>query len=517
MAGRKAFVNFQRLIKSDICKPCSISDLGTINTPSRRFLRGEARSLKKIRQLPEPVITEENISAGDFPRTPARNKKSKEYLPFKIQVPEIITAENQYDCLAQVVTPLWKIPYREQLQLKQRWAVYVIALLRKKLEKEGIKYGINIQNVLQEIEASPVTEKYRNKDEFCTHTGVDGNPKTLGFFVGSKAKQNAVCVHADELVNMRDAHKRLAQVFEEYIRTSPHQTCINFEDGGHWRNLIVRSNLKGEIMAAVIFHPQSMSPEELNKEAELLGTFFSEGHGQECNLSSLYFQACPHTRCTHDQAPFQLLMGQPFLNEMCLGRQFRISPDSFFQVNTLAAEALYEIILTLAAPSYMTTLLDVCCGTGTLGVIASPSVRGVVGIESVYSAVRDARANASANDCTNVDIIPGLAEKKLPRVISELELASDIVAVINPGRGGVGPQVIQALRECKQIERVVYVSCNAEGLAMKNFVQLCTPCEGKGKNWPREGLPFSLKRVVPIDLFPHTVHCEMVLLFERRL
>ncbi|XP_046391848.1 tRNA (uracil(54)-C(5))-methyltransferase homolog-B-like isoform X2 [Ischnura elegans] len=439
------------------------------------------------------------------------------FLPFKVAVPRVITEENQHECLAQVVTPLWNLPYGEQLALKQKWAAHVLNVLRKNLEKEGIKHGIYVKNTLQKIESSPVTEKYRNKDEFCVYTGVDGNPKTVGFFIGSKAKGSVVCVRSDELVNMRDSHKMVAKVFEEYIRASPHRTCLEFEDGGHWRNLLVRSNLKGDLMATVVFHPQSMSPEELNQEAKSLANFFEEGGGKECNLSSLYFQACPHTRCTHDQAPFQLLLRQPFLNEQCLGHTFRLSPDSFFQVNTLAAELLYEVVITLANPSYMTTLLDVCCGTGTLAVLASPRVRGVVGIESVYSAVRDARANTAANNCSNVEVVPGLAEKKLPRVISELEYASDIVAVVNPGRGGVGPQVIKALRECKQIERVVYVSCNAEGHAMRNFAQLCAPCEGKGKKWPKEGLPFSLKKVVPVDLFPHTVHCEMVLLFERKL
>ncbi|KAG8227639.1 hypothetical protein J437_LFUL008716 [Ladona fulva] len=110
-----------------------------------------------------------------------------------------------------------------------------------------------------------------------------------------------------------------------------------------------------------------------------------------------------------------------------------------------------------------------------------------------------------------------MAEKKLPKVIEELSLAPDIVAVINPGRSGVDKRVIHAVRECKQIEKVVYVSCNAIGPAMKNFVQLCAPSEGVGKRWPKGGLPFILRNAVPVDMFPHTTHCELVLQFHRRL
>ncbi|XP_069700328.1 tRNA (uracil-5-)-methyltransferase homolog B-like [Periplaneta americana] len=257
-------------------------------------------------------------------------------------------------------------------------------------------------------------------------------------------------------------------------------------------------------MAIVLFHPQSMAQEKLEEEADKIRDFFLHGPGTRCNLSSLYFQPCRHTRCTADQAPYSLLLGDSHLTEKLSGFSFCISPDSFFQVNTAAASVLYEVVLNLAHVTPRTTLLDVCCGTGTVSILASSRVRGAVGVESVHSAVADAKHNAVLNKASNVEFIPGLAEKKIPKLISELGLASDIVAVLNPGRSGLHARVVKALCRCHQIRRLVYVSCKADSPnTVSNFIQLCS--EGK----------FSLRDVVPVDLFPHTMHTELVMSFRR--
>ncbi|XP_021921005.1 tRNA (uracil(54)-C(5))-methyltransferase homolog [Zootermopsis nevadensis] len=401
--------------------------------------------------------------------------------------PTQVTSDNQYDSLAGVVTPLWQVPYQEQLQIKWKWSQTVLENFVKKLRDQTKRKKVKkISYKLHQVKPSPVTEGYRNKDEFSIQIGIDG------------------CVRGTHLINMRQSHKQVAQAYEDYIRLSPLPACLHLQDGGHWRSLVVRSSEEGQIMAIVVFNPQNLEQERLEEEGAKLRDFFLHGSGARCNLSSLYFQPCRHTRCTADQAPYTLLFGDAHLTERLGDFRFQISPDSFFQVNTAAATVLYNTVFELAGLTQMTTLLDVCCGTGTVSILASRHVRGAVGVESVYSAVTDARKNALANGVYNVEFIPGLAEKKIPKIITELGMASDIAAVVNPGRSGLHHQVVKALCSCQQIRHVVYVSCKADSPnTMSNFIQLCD----KGQ--------FSLSHVVPVDLFPHTLHTELVMAFNR--
>lgn len=419
--------------------------------------------------------------------------------------PAQVTAENQYVSLSAVVTPLWHTPYKKQLEIKLQWSRSVMQNVVKKICKEAKHRNVKkISYKLHCVKPSPVTESYRNKDDFSIQTGVDGNPKTVGFFVGSPADGSVVCVRGTHLINVRQSHKEVAQAYEDYIRLSPLPPCCHFGDGGHWRNLVVRSNEVGQLMAVVMFHPQDMEQERLEEEGDKLREFFLHGPGARCNLTTLYFQPCRHTRCTADQAPYTLLFGNPHLTQTLEDFKFQVSPDSFFQVNTAAAAVLYNTVFKLAHLTPMTTLLDVCCGTGTMSILASRHVRGAVGVDSVNSAVTDARNNALANEAFNVEFIAGLAEKKIPRIIAELGMASHIVAVVNPGRSGLHSQAVKALCSCRQIQHVVYVSCKADSPnTVSNFVQLCT--EGQ----------FSLGHIVPVDLFPHTLHTELILTFSR--
>lgn len=205
-----------------------------------------------------------------------------------------------------------------------------------------------------------------------------------------------------------------------------------------------------------------------------------------------------------------------------LGFKFRISADAFFQVNQTAAEVLYSTVRDLCIPNIKQeeqrsqsggTLLDVCCGTGAIGIILSPRVDRVIGIELIEQAVKDAIHNATLNNVSNCEFFPGKAELALPRLMSELSSAGGgLTAVVNPARAGLHHKVIRALRNQPAICRLVYVSCKPDGEAMRNFRELCCAPDPLKK---LTGDAFSPTLAVPVDMFPHTSHCELVLLFER--
>lgn len=111
---------------------------------------------------------------------------------------------------------------------------------------------------LQPVVPSPVITGYRNKSTFSVNRGPDGNPKTVGLYVGTGRARNIVCVKANHVENIPSKHKQVAQCYEDFIRRSPLDSCILFHEGGHWRELVVRTTSRGHTMAIVTFHPQEL-------------------------------------------------------------------------------------------------------------------------------------------------------------------------------------------------------------------------------------------------------------------
>ncbi|XP_037801361.1 tRNA (uracil(54)-C(5))-methyltransferase homolog-B-like [Penaeus monodon] len=142
---------------------------------------------------------------------------------------------------------------------------------------------------------------------------------------------------------------------------------------------------------------------------EDLRKYYFDGEGSEFELDSLYLQACISHALV--KKSFRLVGGQKYITETCQDLKFQISPDSFFQVNTKGAETLYNTVKEIAEVSPITTLLDICCGTGTISLVMAPHVRGTVGIEVVTGAVDDARMNAKENNMENASFLAGKVEK----------------------------------------------------------------------------------------------------------
>ena len=163
-------------------------------------------------------------------------------------------------------------------------------------------------------------------------------------------------------------------------------------------------------------------------------------------------------------------------------------------------------------------------GSGGGGVGSTPSPLRVVGIELSASAVADARHNGALNGLRPPQyvVLQGKVEDAIGEALATLPAAAEgagVVAVLDPPRTGVAPSVCKALRAAEAVDAVVFVSCNPHGHTLRhdyvvkggslasNARVLCGP-RGRGR-------PFRLRRAVPCDLFPHTPHVELVVLFER--
>ncbi|XP_044091076.1 tRNA (uracil(54)-C(5))-methyltransferase homolog isoform X3 [Neovison vison] len=371
--------------------------------------------------------------------------------------------------LADIVTPLWRLSYEEQLKVKFEAQKKILRRLESYLQKLN---GINVTTSAPRVEGlscllhpiipSPVINGYRNKSTFSVNRGPDGNPKTVGYYLGTWRDRSIVCVRSNHLKNIPEKHNQVAQ-------------------------------------------------EQLGVQKEAIKKFFTTGPGAVCDLTSLYFQESTVTRCSHQQSPYQLLFGEPHLFEDLLGLKIRISPDAFFQINTAGAEVLYRTVGELSRVNSNTILLDICCGTGVIGLSLAQYASQILGIELVEQAVEDARWTAAFNGITNCEFHTGRAEKILPQLLKSKE-DGQVIAVVNPARAGLHYQVVRAIRNCRAIHTLIFVSCKPHGEATRNIIELCCPPDSAKKLL---GEPFVLRKAVPVDLFPHTPHCELVLLFTR--
>jgi tRNA (uracil-5-)-methyltransferase len=213
------------------------------------------------------------------------------------------------------------------------------------------------------------------------------------------------------------------------------------------------------------------------------------------------------------------------LHETLLGLRFRVSPTAFCQTNTAGAEALYDVVGEWAAGGAPAdgapadgapadaTLYDVCCGAGTIGLSLARRFAAVVGVDICAPAVADAVANAVRAGAVNATFHAGRAEDVLPPLLRAAAARAGgggaAVAVVDPPRAGLHRSVLAALLAAPGLDRLVYVSCNVDSLAV-DAAALCAP--GAHPGAPR---PFVPRRALAVDLFPHTKHVEAVLLLER--
>ncbi|KAG5186899.1 S-adenosyl-L-methionine-dependent methyltransferase [Tribonema minus] len=188
------------------------------------------------------------------------------------------------------------------------------------------------------------------------------------------------------------------------------------------------------------------------------------------------------------------------------------------KVNTTGAEVLYQTIVEDAELGPDSTVLDVCCGTGSIGLCcAKASGCKVVGVELCPSAVDDAKSNATLNAipahfvCDRAEaVLAGMLQSITAGRYGEHTPESRVVAVVDPPREGLHQACARALRSAAFVKRVVYVSCNPTKSLPRDALVLCSPASRK-----LSGEPFRPVKATPVDMFPHTPHCEMVMVFER--
>ncbi|XP_069788676.1 tRNA (uracil-5-)-methyltransferase homolog A isoform X2 [Narcine bancroftii] len=437
----------------------------------------------------------------------------------KLPVPVEVLDRSLSEQIADVVTPLWNIPYEEQLKKKEQNVLQVLGILTTEIgahNRAFVPWVFQQKKMyggtccpLEGVMPSPVLTEYRNKCEFLIGVGANGEDKTVGWRLGKYKGGSCAVVEAFDTVHIPAKTKEVVKAFQKYIRSSPYSVYSPETYEGHWKQLTVRISRTKQVMAIIYFNPQKLTKPEIAELQSELAKYFTEGDGKDCGVTSLYFAEEGQRKSPNlEDLPLDHVHGDKYLYEDLLGLHFRISPHAFFQVNTLAAEVLYSAVGDWANLNQDSTVLDVCCGTGTIGLSLAKNVKKIIGIEMCQEAIEDAKVNAKRNGLSNVEFLCGKAEDLFPTVINSIT-SQNLVAIVDPPRAGLHSRVVLAIRRAEHLKRLIYVACNARA-AMNNFVDLCRASSHRVK-----GSPFRPVKALAVDLFPQTMYYELLILFER--
>lgn len=190
-----------------------------------------------------------------------------------------------------------------------------------------------------------------------------------------------------------------------------------------------------------------------------------------------------------------IIYGDGYITERLGDLSFKISKDSFFQVNTIQTINLYQKVLEYCDLNGNERVLDLYCGTGTIGIYISDYCKEVLGIDNVSEAIEDANVNKRMNNKKNINFLLGDSKDK----ISDIDFKADVV-IVDPPRIGLDQSVIESIIELKT-QKVIYVSCDPMTLARDLNIF---------KNY------YNIKEITLVDMFPQTHHIESIVLMTKK-
>ncbi len=365
--------------------------------------------------------------------------------------------------------------YDDQVQMKAEQVKEILdAAIVGDYEFEGVK-------------KSPKEFRYRNKMEFSFGDEYKDGPLSLGLH--KKGSTYDVLTACDCKLVHEDMTKILLCVLN-YFKERNVAYYKKMQHVGYLRHLLLkRGDITGEILVNLVTTTQEdydLRPlvDELlalDLEGKIVGIL----HILNDSLSDVV--QSDETR---------VLYGQDYFYEKLLGMEFKITPFSFFQPNSRAAEVLYSTVREYLGDMKGKTLYDLFSGTGTIGQILSPVAEQVIGVEIVEEAVKAANENAAHNGIKNCKFLAGDVFK----VLDEIEEKPDVI-VLDPPRDGIHPKALPKILDYG-VDKIVYISCKVTSLA-RDLEMI----QGRG---------YRVVKAVAVDQFCHTVHIETVCLLEKK-
>ena len=380
------------------------------------------------------------------------------------------------------------LPYEKQLQYKQQEA-----------EQNLKRIGKVELPAIMPIIGSDDTTHYRNKLEFTfsnkrflTSDEIN-SPDTV-------VQQNALGFHVprifDKVIDifecylMDDVNNRIRNTIRDFAKQHEFAFYDIKEHTGWLRNIIVRYCNTGELMVNICINHEDESNRIL-----LLDHLLKE----VSSITTLLYTINPKWNDSiYDLTP-QVYFGKGYVTEKLDDFEFIISPKSFFQTNTKQAEKLYSVARDFAGLSGTETVYDLYCGTGSIGIFVSKHAKKIIGVEVIEDAIEDAKKNAALNNINHAHFFAGDVIKICDDAFFATHGRPDVI-ITDPPRVGMHEKLVHKLLDIAA-PKIVYVSCN-------------TATQARDINLLSE--KYSVEKVQPVDMFPHTHHIECVVLLKLK-
>ena len=258
---------------------------------------------------------------------------------------------------------------------------------------------------------------------------------------------------------------------------------------GWLRNMFIRNTTKGEWMVNIILGYDG------GEKREALLNLFLKKFPQITTL--LYTINEKRNDSMQDLVP-QVYYGNGYITESLENFDFKISPKSFFQTNSKQAESLYQVTRSFAELTGKEVVYDLYCGTGSIGIFCSQHAKKIIGVEVVADAIDDAKENARINNLTQTAFFAGDVIDICDDAFFDTHGKPDVI-ITDPPRAGMHDKLVKKLLEI-QAPLIVYVSCNPATQA---------------RDLSLLGEKYTVTKIQPVDMFPHTLHIENVVQLKR--
>ncbi len=362
------------------------------------------------------------------------------------------------------------IKYEEELEYKAQ-----------KVEDAFKRIG-GLSPEFKPIISSPETARYRNKAQYPVRR--ENGILNIGFY----AKKSHRVIDGGDCLLQPEDFTSIIEIFRKWINNN-NITVYNEEIGiGLIRHIYLRKAFAtDEIMVCVVINgvalPNSEELTEMLKAVDGFKTLVVNINREKTNVVL-------GDTCT-------AIYGDGYITDILCGVKIKLSPLSFYQVNRNGAELLYKKAAEYVEPTPDRTILDLYCGTGTIGLSMAGSVKELVGVEIIPEAIEDAKLNAKLNCIENARFICGDASVAAEK-LKEEGIKPDTV-ILDPPRKGCAEELLKTVAEINP-QKIVYVSCDPATLA-RDCSRLLT-------------LGYEVKEVTPVDMFPRTHHVESVALLH---
>lgn len=360
-----------------------------------------------------------------------------------------------------------------------------LEIKRQKVSDALSRIGGIDSNLVKPIVGAENIDRYRNKAQIPI-----SRDKLFKVHMGFYAKHSHRIVDCDDCLLSPKIFTDITKTVKEFLSLFPELAYDEETHTGKIRHLYLRYGEKSkEVMVCFVVNSDSFAHQD-----ELANTIIQK-HPQ---VSSIVINTNTEKTNVILGKKNKTLFGKGYITDELCGLNFEISPLSFYQVNRSQTEKLYNIARKYAGLRKDEVLMDLYCGTGTIGLSMAKDAKSVIGVEVIPQAVSNAQKNAETNNIKNADFICVDAAK----AVLELEESGIIpdVVIVDPPRKGLEKSLIYTVARMAP-KRVVYVSCDPATLArdLKIF------CENG----------YCVREATPVDLFPRTCHVETVVLMSR--